>query len=108
MSKAFLPQTRVPGAARAYDDPKALYPIPLVDRKGRPIWNMPKPSGYHSVTVVNKHGRHESVVPIYRGTSAKLYRQAKSKFKRMQRLQAAQGFADQVADLVEKADGEEG
>ncbi len=104
--KTFFPQTRVPGAKRRID-PDTLYP--MLDKKGRTMWDMPAPVGYakHTRRVKDKsvkHGRLETVnVPIYRGTTASYARWVMGQIRRNQRKIAE---AKLVADFMEKVDAD--
>lgn len=114
MRKHALPQTIVPGAKKDID-PDTLKQ--KTDKRHRPIWVMPKPTGKHETTQVVTHrftdanGKPKSekikrkvAFPIYRGVPADLARYMRSQMRRGIRLRnymkakAVQGdsFIEQV------------
>lgn len=86
MKKFAVPGTFVPNAV-----------FETVDLKGRAIWNMPEPIGYHKtqqvvskyVTIEGKPKRitvkEKVAFPIYRGFPASYVRYARSQFRRIKR-----------------------
>lgn len=108
MRKFATPTTAVPGA-RGVTDPKTH--IQLRDKKGRPIWEMPKPVGIHETTQVVKlldksdpkkprikKVKQKTQFPVYRGMSAKDARYARAQFKRAKRKLKEKGMAQQAID----------
>lgn len=90
MRKFATPQTFVPGASpRMIKNEKTGLLEHERDKKGRYLWDMPDPIGTHKTTVVNKHGRVEAEVPVYRGFPASYARYMRSQFRRMRRKQSA-------------------
>ena len=108
MQKAFVPQTVVPGARRAYHDLEdgEMIPRPKNDLKGRPVWDMPKPSGFHKITIVNKDGRFPATAPVYKGYPAEIMRHAKAQFKRMQRKAAEKAALEAAEQEAASGEGE--
>lgn len=88
MRKFALPQTFVPGASPVIEG-EGIMAKHAKDKKGRYLWNMPEPVGFHKTTEVDKNGRREKLVPVYRGFPASYARYMRSQFRRMRRQQSA-------------------
>ena len=98
MKKTFLPQTRVPGAERVMDENGLKQ---LCDKKGRPLWRMPRPirsvMRLQMVKAVQEiDGKARKVLvkkpvrfPVFKGTSAALAREDRARMNRMHRTLAA-------------------
>ena len=105
MIGTLTPQSRIPGATRRID-PATL--LPMLDRAGNPLWDMPAPIKY----VEHTYWRRDSVtgkrvprtvqVPVYRGTSAVMARGIKSQIRRKQRKSAEQARKDAAEALFKK------
>lgn len=85
------PQTFVPGATRRID-PDTL--MPEVDKKGRPLWDMPSPIRYAEHIKRRKHKKtgevieEEVMVPIYQGMGARMANWYRSQARRTMRKAA--------------------
>lgn len=88
MRKFATPMTVVPGATPVIEG-EGIMAKHARDKKGRPLWNMPKPIGFHKTTEVDKNGRREKLVPVYRGVSASFARYVRSQIRRQRRQQSA-------------------
>ncbi len=116
MRKHALPLTKVWPLATLVRDPVTF--APETDKKGRPIWDMPKPIGQHPViqivkepvetklpddtTKVTMVKRRKAVLaPIYRGVSAQMLRYAKSQAKRRQRIETERRVQRLLAESME-------
>ena len=74
----FKPETRVPGAMRATapaqpGNPKSVH-VPMFDKKGRPMWHAPHPSGQHQHRFKVRGQKDPSIqlTPLHRGVAASL------------------------------------
>lgn len=87
------------------------------DKRGRPVWEMPKTETYVEHIKWRKHKKtgkriaEPIMVPVYRGYPASLLRHARAQFKRAMRkqaeaaaLQAEQDAAEVDTEEVEKED----
>ena len=114
MRSTFEPQTRVPGATRRLD-PETF--IPISDKKGRPLWNMPAPVRYAEHTRRFKEKDEETGkptgrvitekirVPVYRGASAEYVRWVRGQIKRNQRkIAEAQAAAEAKEIAMQEAE----
>ncbi len=100
MRNLHVSQTRVPGA-RPRIDPDTL--MPVFNKAGTMLWDMPAPSKYMEHKVRRLHKRtgkaieDTAMVPIYRGTSASFARYIKSQIRRSQRKAAeAQALVEEL------------
>lgn len=98
MSKAFVPQSVIPGVRRRVD-PDTL--MAMSDEHGDPLWDMPPPISYAEHTKWRRHKRTGKrvadmvMVPVYRGTSASYACLVKGQIRRNQRKAAeAQAVVD--------------
>ena len=100
MQKAYLPQTRMPGAQRRID-PDTL--MAMSDEDGKPLWNLPAPVKYAEHRKWRKHKRtgertaEPVMVPVYRGASASYVRWVKAQLRRNKRK------AEEAKDEAEAA-----
>jgi len=83
--KQFVPLTVVPGARRRIDSDTLM---PMSDKKGNPLWDMPPPISYVEHRRTSKRGVEPVQVPVYRGASASYARYVKSQIRRNQRKAA--------------------
>ena len=107
MQKVFVPQTVIPGARRRVE-PDTI--MAMSDKHGKPLWEMPPPSGYAQHKKWRKHKRtgqriaEPVMVPVYRGTSASYARWVKSQLRRRQRKAAeTQAEVDALNEAEETA-----
>lgn len=116
MRKHALPLTMTWPLAKLVRDPVTF--APETDKKGRPIWDMPKPIGQHPVIQIVKEPVEEKqpddtiqvkmvkkrkavLIPIYRGVSAEMLRYAKSQAKRRQRIETERRVKRLLAEAME-------
>ena len=98
MQKVFVPQTIIPGVRRRVD-PETL--MAMSDEDGKPLWNMPAPTGYAEHRKWRKHKATGAriaepvMVPVYRGALTSYVRWVKAQLRRNKRKAAeAQAEAD--------------
>lgn len=96
--KTFEPRTTVPGAERV-NDLVAFTPVPLYDRRGRPVWNMPDNKRlrrtvrhFKSMASMFAFERDEisydeatREVTIYRGMTMRMWNKLRGDIKRQHR-----------------------
>ena len=112
--KFATPTTYVPGA-RIQRDPDTL--AVLYDKKGRPLWDMPKPQGMHEtlqvVEVREKDGdrvrkkkvKQMTQFPVYRGANSLLAREIRAKIRREVRIRKAKGHPLNPKNIIKRVLG---
>lgn len=113
MRPTFEPQTRVPGATRRINTETLM---PMTDKKGRTLWNMPAPVRYAEHTKWHRDEKtgeriaEKIKVPVYRGVSAEFARYIQSQIRRQHRknaekLATTEKEVEALAEAVGSSDG---
>lgn len=117
MQRTFEPQTRVPGVTVRVN-PDTL--MPMEDKRGRTLWDMPAPVRYAEHTRRYKEKDEETgsptgkvitekiQVPVFRGTSAEYARSIRGQLRRMDRKQKERRQADLLAEAAQQEENRNG